>query len=193
MKKIFCVFILCFFINNINQISASSVYNRIIDTYINYKDYRNIKGNYPSAKGSILVTPDKMKNILPLGHTAIVDSKNYVYEATSKGVVRGLNNWNKSKKITFGLKVNNTSDSDIKKVMSYVKKQVNKKYNYNFMNTKTRKKFYCSHLIFSAFYDVLNINLDTNLFGNAAKGGAIHPLELVLSKNTKVIYFNENN
>lgn len=193
MKKIIFSFILCFFIANINQINASSnVYNRIINAYIKYKDYRNIDGAYPTTKGSILVTPDKLKNILPLGHAAIVENKNYVYEATAKGVVRGLNNWNKTKKITFGLKVNNTTSQQLNEVMDYIKKQENKKYNFNFFNTKIRDKFYCSQLIFSAFYDVLDINLDTNLFGNAAKKGAIHPLELVLSKNTKVVYFNEN-
>lgn len=187
MKKFLIIFGLSLFTYS-TQLHAVD-YNKTIYKEVKKLIFKN-KKTYPTKKGSILVTSDKLKNILPLGHAAIVDNKNYVYEATSKGVVRGFNNWNKTKKTVYGLEVKNVNSKQTNKVMNYVKRQVNKKYNYNFLNTKTRSKFYCSHLIWAAYYDNLKINLDTNLFGNAAKKGAIHPLELVLSNKTKVTYYH---
>lgn len=150
------------------------------------------KNAYPTSMGQILVTPDFYKNLLPTGHSAIIINRNQVIEALSNGIVYGKNNWNATKKKVYGLQVNNVSSNNMKKVINYIKKQVGKKYNYNFYDTKTRKKFYCSQIIWAAFLDTLKINLDTKLLGYATgKNYAIvHPIELVLSNKTKVVYYH---
>ena len=87
------------------DIKAENIYDKAhkkILKKFNFKKMKSfqIKG-YKNKAGTILVTPDKFKNILPIGHVAIVKDKKYVYEATSKGVVRGNTNWNKIKKKLF--------------------------------------------------------------------------------------------
>ncbi|MDH6603515.1 uncharacterized protein YycO [Bacilli bacterium PM5-9] len=178
----------------INNIQAKTDYTKQIINKFNFKKIKkSSKKDYPTKKGTILVTPDNFKRILPVGHAAIIINKNYVYEATSKGVIRGANNWHLTKKRTFGLRVKNLGVKAHNNAVNYIAKQKNKKYNYNFFNTKTRKKFYCSHLVWSSFYDNFKINIDTKLFGLAGKKqGAIHPLELVLSNRTKTIFYYEN-
>ncbi|MEG0569348.1 MAG: YiiX/YebB-like N1pC/P60 family cysteine hydrolase [Erysipelotrichales bacterium] len=189
MKKIMIVFLCIIFM--CNNIDALSISNKSLFKRVRPKKKTSIK-YYPRTKGSILVTPDLFKNILPLGHAAIVYNAQFVYEATNKGVVRGLNNWNITKKRVFGLRVKNLSNNAHSKAANYAKRQAKKKYNFNYYNTRIRKKFYCSHLIFASFYDLFKVNLDTKLFGLAGKrNGAIHPLELVLSKKTKKVYYNE--
>ena len=42
-----------------------------------------------------------------------------------------------------------------------------KPYNYNYFNVSTRKKFYCSQLVWAAFKDNYGIDLDTSDFGDA--------------------------
>lgn len=190
----FLLFTLCITnINDINALSNNDI-NKKINKKFNYKKMKPTKSQaYKNKPGTILVTPDKLKRILPFGHAAIVKDKKYVYEASAKGVIRGANNWNKTKKRYFGLRVKSLSDVKHKEALKYVSKQVSKKYNFNFLNTKTRKKFYCSHLVWSAFFDKYKINLDTKLFGQAGKKqGAIHPLELVLSNKTKTVLYHEN-
>ena len=196
-KTIMILFLLSLFMINTNNTKAIGNINFInmqINKKINYKKMKpfSIK-SYKNMPGTILVTPDKFKKILPIGHAAIVKDKKYVYEATSKGVIRSKNNWDKTKKKYFGLRVKSLSNSKQKDILKYVEKQVYKKYNFNFFNTKTRSKFYCSHLIWAAYYDKYKINLDTKMFGLAGKQkGAIHPLELVLSSKTKTVIYHEN-
>ncbi|MDL2211394.1 hypothetical protein LJB88_00790 [Erysipelotrichaceae bacterium OttesenSCG-928-M19] len=188
-RKILILLLLILLLSTGN-INALNKYDKKIYPKINFKKYKNSSfKKYPKKKGTILVTPDKYKRILPIGHAAIVIDKNYVYEATSKGIIRGMNNWHYTKKRVFGLRVKKLSDKAHNKTVDSLRKHLGKKYNFNFLNTKRRDRFYCSHLIFSAFYDRYKINLDTKLFGLAGKkNGAIHPLELVLSKNTKIVY-----
>src|SRR5690554_5790453 len=50
-------------------------------------------GSYPTRKGVILVTADKWKGVVPLGHAAIVYSDQKVIEALQDGVVIGRNDW----------------------------------------------------------------------------------------------------
>lgn len=195
MKKliILCILLSLTIYTN-EEIKALDAHEKILKKF-NFKKIKKfyLKG-YKNKTGTILVTPDKFKNVLPIGHAAIVKDKKYVYEATAQGVIRGNNNWHKIKKRHFGLRVKSLNDTKHLKSLSYIKKQLYKKYNFNFLNTKTRKKFYCSHLIWAAFYDNYNINLDTKMFGLAGnKKAAIHPLELVLSKKTKTVFYHENN
>ncbi len=144
------------------------------------------KNKYPTRAGVILVTPDKWK-LLPLGHAAIVYSKNYVIESVSQGVLKGRNNWNRTRKKVYGLKVKGTSRAQDKKAVQWCASQIGKKYNYDYFNINTRKKFYCSQLIYAAYKDLYGIDLNTKAFSIGGRN-PIHPMELVRSKKTKVIY-----
>lgn len=140
-------------------------------------------GNYPTRKGVILVTADAYKGLIPTGHAGIIYNSSTVIEATSNGVVKGKNNWNTSKKTCYGVSVRSTTSEQDRQAADWCFNQLNKPYNYNFLDTATRKKFYCSQLVWASFKDKYGIDLNTSAFGNA-----IHPLELVTSSKTTTIY-----
>lgn len=140
-------------------------------------------GTYPTRKGTILVTPDAYKNLIPTGHAAMVWNSSNVIESLSGGVGVHPNNWKTKKKKIYGLTVKNTTTAQDKRAASWCKSQVGKKYNWNYFDVSTRKKFYCSQLVWASFKDLYNIDLNTSLFGKA-----IHPMELVNSNKTSIIY-----
>ncbi len=147
------------------------------------KNYKRKCGTYPTRKGVILVTQDSYKNLLPCGHSAIIYSKNYVIESTAKGVVKGKNNWNQVRKTCFGVTVKSTTTKQDAKAADWCYKQRSKPYNYNYLNINTRKKFYCAQLIWASFKDLYNIDMNMHYFGKA-----IHPIELVNTAKTRIIY-----
>jgi len=67
--------------------------------------------------------------------------------------------------------------------MLWCKGKIGKPYNYNYLNVKTRKKFYCSQLVWAAFKDKYKINMNRSEYG-----AAVHPLELVASSETMLLY-----
>ena len=140
-------------------------------------------GSYPRRKGNILVTSDAYKNLIPTGHAAIVYSSNSVVEALANGVVKGKNNWNTSKRTCWGVTVSWASNSEEAAASDWCYRQIGKPYNYNYLNTSTRSCFYCSQLVWAAFKDMYGVDLNTPAFGNA-----VHPLELVDSGETTILY-----
>lgn len=140
-------------------------------------------GTYPTRKGVILVTDDKYKGLLPTGHAAIIYSSTRVVESLENGVVMGANDWNTSKSTCYGVTVRGTTISEDASAATWCYRQLGKAYNFNYFNTGTRTKFYCSQLVWAAFYDNYGIDLSTSAFGSA-----IHPSELVDSSNTYTIY-----
>lgn len=146
-------------------------------------DYRRKSGKYPTRKGVILVTQDTCKNTIPMGHCAIIYSKNYIIQATTKGVTKSKNNWKSTKNSCFGVTVKATSVAQDAKAADWCYKKRSKPYNSNYLNVSTRKKFYCSQLIWAAFKDLYKIDLNMDYFGKA-----IHPVEFVNTAKTKIIY-----
>ena len=145
-------------------------------------------GVYPSRPGTILVTPDnqnKMARVFNLGHAAIVLNKSTVVEAALPHVTTSKNAWRSRAQVrkVYGLSVRKTSPAQDKKAAKWCRKQVGKPYNFNYTNVKTRKKFYCSQLVWAAFKDNCKINLDTAAFGKM-----VAPMELVNSNKTDLIY-----
>ena len=138
---------------------------------------------YPTRKGVILVTKDKYKGLIPTGHAAIIYSKGTVIESLSKGVIKGKNDWKKSKGTCYGVTVKSTNQKQDESSANGCKGKIGKPYNYNFLNVNTRKKFYCSQLVWAAYKDKYNINLNTSDFGKA-----VHPMELVATSKTYKIY-----
>ncbi|WP_152361054.1 YiiX/YebB-like N1pC/P60 family cysteine hydrolase [Microlunatus speluncae] len=135
---------------------------------------RSPYGSYPRRKGVILVTRDKYRDLIPTGHAAIIHSRNYVVEALGHGVVRGDNNWYQSKTQAYGAGVRATSAAQDAKAADWAYLQRGKPYNYNYVDMRTRSSFYCSQLVWAAFWDNFRINLDTTKIP-----GAVHPLELL--------------
>lgn len=143
----------------------------------------NGSGNYPTRKGVILVTSDYYKGLIPTGHAAIVYNKDKVVESLSKGVTTGKNNWDTKKKKCYGVTTTKTTIYQDAYVADWCYSQIGKKYNYNYFNVDTRKKFYCSQLIYAGYLDKQLIDLNTWRFGKA-----IHPMELVYTDKTCTIY-----
>ena len=141
-------------------------------------------GSYPERPGVILVTPDKYKGLIPTGHAAIIWTKYQVVEALAEGVVTGNNDWYKShKKQAYGVGVYATTNAQDNAASNWAYAQIGKPYNYNYYNTSTRSKFYCSQLVWAAFKDLYNIDLDTWRYG-----WAVHPMELVWTDRTGLVY-----
>lgn len=140
-------------------------------------------GTYPTRYGVILVTEDKYKGLIPTGHAAIIWTSTTVVESLSNGVTTGPNDWNTSKNTCYGITVSGTTTAQDNAASNWCYKQIGKPYNYNYLDKNTRTKFYCSQLIYAAYLDNYNINIDTSAFVTA-----VHPMELVNSSNTYTIY-----
>ena len=144
---------------------------------------RATKGKYPTRKGVILVTSTgKVANVV--GHTAIIYSSGFVVEALKSGVVISRNNWKTTKSNMAAVTVRNTTPKQDAKVSDWCKKQKSKKYNFDYYNTKTNKKYYCSQLIWAGYKNLLNIDLNTKAYDTDQKK-AIGPYEFVRKSNSK--------
>lgn len=140
-------------------------------------------GTYPTRKGVILVTKDKFKGIIPTGHAAIIYSYGTVVESLSGGVTTGANDWYQTRNTCYGVTVSGTTIAQDEAAANWCYGKIGLPYNWNYLNPYTRDKFYCSQLVYAAFLDNFGINLDTSDFGVA-----VHPMELVNSSNTYLIY-----
>ena len=130
-----------------------------------------------------MVTSDKYKGLIPTGHAAIVWAKPTVIESLANGVVTGPNDWYNSKTTCYGVAVNGTTFEQDDYASNWCYGQRGKPYNFNFYDVGTREKFYCSQLVWAAFKDNYNIDLNTSEFGVA-----VHPLELAVAQNTYIVY-----
>ena len=128
-------------------------------------------------------TADKYKGLIPTGHAGIIWTSSTIVESLSNGVTTGPNDWNTSKTSCYGISVKGTTVDEDNEASNWCYRQLGKPYNYNYFNVSTRKKFYCSQLVWAAFKDNYGIDLDTSDFGDA-----VHPMELVNSSKTYTIY-----
>lgn len=121
--------------------------------------------------------------LIPTGHAGIIWTSSTIVESLSNGVTTGPNDWNTSKTSCYGISVKGTTVDEDNEASNWCYRQLGKPYNYNYFNVSTRKKFYCSQLVWAAFKDNYGIDLDTSDFGDA-----VHPMELVNSSKTYTIY-----
>lgn len=140
-------------------------------------------GTYPTYKGTILVTADKFSGIIPTGHAAIIFRYDTVVESLAEGVTWGPNDWNYSKSTAYGAEVKGVTSLQAQNAANWCFNQEGKPYNYEFFNTMTRDKFYCSQLVWAAFYDLYGVDISTMDFGTA-----IYPMEILNSSNVQVTY-----
>ncbi|MBL3716432.1 MULTISPECIES: YiiX/YebB-like N1pC/P60 family cysteine hydrolase [Lactococcus] len=68
--------------------------------------------------------------------------------------------------------------------------QVGKPYNLNFWNIKQKNSFYCSQLVWAAYYYTARVNLDKT-DNNIGSAWAVHPGEFVSNPLTVLIYRNK--
>jgi len=153
--------------------------------YKSFNIKKNLKiGAYPKRAGVILITQSgSLARIV--GHAGIVYSKNNVIESLERGVCVGANNWATSKKRVAAATSTYTTCAQDKKVAMWCARQVGKKYNFNYYSMSTRKKFYCSQLVWAGFKDVLGINLNTSAY-DIKKLTAIGPFEFVRRDTSKL-------
>jgi uncharacterized protein YycO len=140
-------------------------------------------GVYPRRYGVILVTADKYKGIIPTGHAAIIWSSQRVVESLANGVTTGPNNWNVTKTTCYAVGPIRTTEAQDNAASNWCYSQKGKPYNFNYLNVDTRSSFYCSQLVWAAFKDNYGIDLNTSAYGRA-----VHPMELVNSPETGLIY-----
>lgn len=138
---------------------------------------------YPTRKGVILVTSDKYKGLIPLGHAAIIMTASTVVESVAQGVVTGRNDWNVTRNTCYGVTPYDTTPTQDSQAANYCYGKIGKPYNYNYPNKWTRSSFYCSQLVYAAFKDLFSIDLDTSAYLSC-----VHPMELVNTSKTYTIY-----
>lgn len=129
---------------------------------------------------------EKIVKVLLLGDISNMEkysASSTIVESLSNGVTTGPNDWNTSKTSCYGISVKGTTVDEDNEASNWCYRQLGKPYNYNYFNVSTRKKFYCSQLVWAAFKDNYGIDLDTSDFGDA-----VHPMELVNSSKTYTIY-----
>lgn len=141
-------------------------------------------GQYPTRKGTILVTKDTVYKVASMvGHAAIVYSKTKVIEGTIGGVKKGNNNWKKKKSCWAGTVRKTTAKQDAAAV-NWCSRQIGKPYNYNFFNIQRRDKFYCSQLIYAAFLDKCKVNLNY-------RGGIVYPADLLRDPSKTILIYKK--
>lgn len=147
-----------------------------------------VSGTYPTRKGTILVTKDAYKNLIPTGHAGIVLNQYTVIESLADGVQYAPSDWRTRYKTCYGVTVTSTTAAQDAQVVDYIvnQKWVGKPYNYNYFNVNTRSKFYCSQVVWAGFKDCLGIDLNTSTFG-----AAVHPMELVSTDKTRTLFSQE--
>lgn len=147
-----------------------------------------VTGTYPTRKGVILVTNEKYKGIIPLGHAAIIFNYNTIVHSVENGVVEGNNNWNKKTADVWVTTVKGTTTAQDALAADYCFQQKSKPYNYAFASIDRDDAFYCSRLVYMAFKVKCNINLNTSQYDGSPTSKSIHPYELRDGPNVSVIY-----
>lgn len=124
-------------------------------------------------------------------HAGIVAPQDVYRVAEAEGVGKKVrlrpNQWDYPKHTVWQVGVKKTSVAQDWKAGEWAGKQVGKPYNLNFWNIKQTDSFYCSQLVWAAYYYTCGVDLDKT-DNNIGKAWAIHPGELVNNAQTAVLY-----
>lgn len=147
---------------------------------------------YPRDIGTILVTKDNLAGFIPfVGHAGIVlNSQQVIQSASLDGVYYGPNDWDTSKITCYAAIPRETDRREFVKAANWAQNQINRKYNFNFLNWRNPKlkKFYCSQLVWAAYYNACGIDLAPK------KHIILLPMDLLSDDSvTDIIYFNDDN
>ncbi|WP_101774047.1 YiiX/YebB-like N1pC/P60 family cysteine hydrolase [Peptostreptococcus faecalis] len=168
-----------------------------IDDIVHEKSVKDLKpkhsgkssGKYPrdNERGYILVTRDGVGGVFKVGHSAIVTNHRDLTESNpgvGVHISRGENNWWKHNS-SVAVTVNGSSKSARDRAASFSEGCRGKSYNYRLYNKWETSEYYCSSLIWRAYYN-LGWDLDTEVMGR----NAITPYEFVNNTQTTITYNN---
>jgi|SRR6056297_670346 len=144
-------------------------------------------GTYPTRSGVILVTDSALGSFGSIvGHAGIIYSDYLTVESFGDtGVNYYDNNWDTrySDANVYGVSAKDTTFAEDHTAAVWAYNKWGCPYNIDFFNIDIRTKFYCSQLVYAAFIDNFNINLNQG-------GGIVTPLDLVQTSNTFTLYQN---
>lgn len=141
-------------------------------------------GTYPTRPGVILVSSDFAILWDHVGHAGMVYSAGTTVESQINGVQYFENDWQTRYNNVEAATVTTTTADQDKQAVLWCASQIGKPYNFNYLNTSTRSKFYCSQLVWASFNDLFGINIDQK----TSVPGMIVPVDLVNQSNVEVIY-----
>lgn len=127
-------------------------------------------------------------------HAAIVAPQRPYVVAEAPGVTEKVRfrsgEWTSSTYTIWQIGVNATSVKQDWNAGQWAGNQVGKPYNLNFWNTKQTGSFYCSQLVWGAYYYTAGVDLNKsdNDLGSAI---AVHPGEFVTNSKTTIVYRNK--
>ena len=167
------------------------VYQNNLDQRILYSKTKNPDVNldcYPKKfSGAILITSDN--EIIPfVGHAGMIINSHQIIESSClEGVHYGPNDWDISKKTCYCSIPKSISKQKSFLAANWSQNQINKKYNYNFFDWKNTdaNKFYCSQIIWTAYYKTSQTDLAPN------HPLILFPIDLVSNQSTKIIYLKD--
>lgn len=149
-------------------------------------------GSWSWRDGVICITDSYAKTpLFNNGHAGIVAvAPHYdkVVEANpADGVQAKYGAWDARFKgnTVWQLGVKRTSVAQDQRAGAWATQQIGKPYNRQFSNINRRDAFYCSHLVWAAYKDTTGVDIGTWEYG-----AAIHPFELIHSKETQIIFRN---
>ncbi|MDO4465936.1 MAG: YiiX/YebB-like N1pC/P60 family cysteine hydrolase [Bacillota bacterium] len=152
-------------------------------------------GSWTWRDGVICVTTDGFgTESVNTWHAAIVAPQDAyaVVEAPKAGqpVRLRYNQWYSSTHTIWQIGVKSTTEAQDYNAGLWAGRQVGKPYNMNFWNSYQTNSFYCSQLVWAAYYYTAGVNLNKsdNDIGSAI---AIHPGEFVDNSKTAIIYRNK--
>lgn len=134
---------------------------------------KNGYGDYVKEQGLILVTKDGSSGSF-VGHAAIMYHDDRIVEAMPDksgtkvgvdcGVFENANNWNRSHDSCYISRPKNTSSLERRAAADYCHDQIGKHYMNPVLDgpgkwKNERNKFYCSHLVWAGYLDVLGMDL----------------------------------
>ena len=152
-------------------------------------------GSWSWRDGVICVTDDGVQasSFVNSWHAAIVAPQQYYSVAEAPGVGKKVKftagMWVKKNKRVWQVGVKRTSVKQDWNAGWWTGNQKGKPYNSNFWNMKQTKSFYCSQLVWAAYYYTAGVDLDKT-DNNLGPAWAIHPGELVDNKETAILYRN---
>jgi uncharacterized protein YycO len=148
----------------------------------------SLSGTSVGTKGDVLVTLSTASNSLGAwvgGHAAIVSTlSGYTVESFgNRGSLNGVRHWSNDWGSRYdhvrGMWVKGASDSKYTSAASFARGQIGKPYNLNFFNKTTTSSYYCSQLVWRAWYNQ-GYDLDD--------GFAVWPVDLIQSPHTIIFY-----
>ena len=147
---------------------------------------------YPrTTVGTILVTKDNLTGFIPfVGHVGIIlDQRTVVQAGPFDGVYYGPNDWDKSKITCYAAVPKNLDSKKFIKAANWASKKEGSKYNFNFFDWKNKDadKFYCSQLVWAAYYNTCEFDLAPK------KQMILFPADLINDDLlTEIIYFKND-